>query len=385
VNSKFRWCCALAVLLCAAAPVPGQTLVTVGVGASAIEYEGFLPSGAGTLTGAIRHESAKLALGLQGGWTVFESGNPIIQTTAAAAWLTQPSTRWGFEFGGSGGLFRYASEDAQGHILLRARGHFLGERAGSWLSFTTGASFGGFSETPVEVSLGAWTNYQNFSLVGTATSTFIAGAHILDVSGALRLNAGRVELEGRVGGRPMVDGFDDDDRDGGPVHRIWGEASATVRAGQRLAVLLSAGSYPSDPVRRVLGANYASAGLRLALGGTDRSQPLALPAQLLAAVRAHTKAATSPTARLEIVERGDSYVLRVFADGASSIDVSGDFTDWQPQALKKTANGSWELATVLTPGVHRLNIRIDGGEWVVPSGARPEEGDFGMVGVLVIR
>ena len=382
MNSKCRWCCALAVLLCAAAPVPGQTLVTVGVGASAIEYEGFLPSGAGTLTGAIRHESAKLALGVQGGWTVFESGNPIIQTTAAAAWLTQPSTRWGFEFGGSGGLFRYASEDAQGHILLRARGHFLGERAGSWLSFTTGASFGGFSETPVEVSLGAWSNYQNFSLVGTATSTFIADARILDVSGALRVNAGRVELEGRVGGRPLLSGFEDDDDDGS--HRIWGEASATVRAGERLSVLLSAGSYPSDPVRRVLGANYASAGLRLALGGSDRSQPLAMPAQLLAAVRAHTKAATSPTARLEVAQRGDSYVLRVFAE-ARSIDVSGDFTDWQPQALKKLGDGSWEFAAMLAPGVHRLNIRIDGGEWVVPAGARPEEGDFGMVGVLVIR
>ena len=53
--------------------------------------------------------------------------------------------------------------------------------------------------------------------------------------------------------------------------------------------------------------------------------------------------------------------------------------------LKKVADGVWEYAAVLAHGVHRLNIRIDRGEWVVPAGTRPEEGDFGMVGVLVIR
>jgi hypothetical protein len=356
----------------------------VGVGASAIEYEGFLPSGAGTLTGGLRHESAKLALGVTGGWTVFESGNPIIQTGAAAAWLTQPSARWGFELGGSGGLFRYASEDAQGHILLRARGHFFGERAGSWLSFTTGTSFGGFAVTPVELALGVWSNHENLALTGSATGTFIGQTRLLDVSGALRVNTRRVELEGRVGARPLQSGFDaDDQEDSG--HRIWGEASATVRANERVSVLLSAGSYPSDPVRRVLGANYLSAGLRLAVAGSDRSQPLAIPAQLLAAVREHTKAATSPSARLEITQQGNAYVLRVHAAAANSIDVTGDFTDWQPQSLQKVTQGVWEHKVMLTPGVHRLNIRIDGGEWVVPAGTRPEEGDFGMVGVLVIR
>jgi hypothetical protein len=40
----------------------------------------------------------------------------------------------------------------------------------------------------------------------------------------------------------------------------------------------------------------------------------------------------------------------------------------------------------LTPGVHRLNVRIDGGAWLVPVGARPEESDFGdKVGVIVVR
>jgi hypothetical protein len=40
----------------------------------------------------------------------------------------------------------------------------------------------------------------------------------------------------------------------------------------------------------------------------------------------------------------------------------------------------------LAPGVHRLNVRLDGGEWVVPAGARPEPGEFGgAVGVIVLR
>jgi hypothetical protein len=64
----------------------------------------------------------------------------------------------------------------------------------------------------------------------------------------------------------------------------------------------------------------------------------------------------------------------------------GDFTDWQPVALTHTGAGAWEIRLPLTPGVHRVNVRVDGGAWSVPAGARREESEFGgVVGVVVVR
>jgi hypothetical protein len=376
-------CIALAVSFCAAVPLSAQTGATVGVGGSMVEYQGFLPSGAATLSAGLRHESAKMSLGAQGSWTVFESGNPIIQATGAAAWLTQPSTRWGFELGGVAGLSRYASEPGVGHILLRGRAHYIAERAGSWLNLTTGASLGGTAATPVEFSFGAWSSHQNISLVGNVTSTWLEGQHILDLEGAARWSSQRFELEARAGTRAAGAGVLED---GTAESRTWAEASAIMRIAPRFSFLLSGGSYPSDPVRRALGAKYASAGIRLAFAGADRSEPMTVPAQLLAAVRAHEKASTSPAARLEIERTGEKHLLRVHATTANKIDVMGDFTDWEARSLTKTADGVWEIEIALAAGVHRLNIRIDDGEWLVPAGARPEQGDFGgMVGVVVIR
>jgi cytochrome c5 len=224
---------------------------------------------------------------------------------------------------------------------------------------------------------------QNVSLVGNVTSTWLEGHHILDLEGAARWTSPRFELEARAGGRAVGSGVLED---GTTENRLWAEASATMRIAPRFSFLVSGGSYPSDPVRRALGAKYASAGIRVAFGGADRSEPMTVPAQLLAAVRAHEKASTSPAARLEIVRTGEMHVLRVHAASANNIDVTGDFTDWEPRSMKKTGDGVWEIEISLPPGVHRLNIRIDEGEWLVPAGARPEQGDFGgMVGVVVIR
>ena len=63
----------------------------------------------------------------------------------------------------------------------------------------------------------------------------------------------------------------------------------------------------------------------------------------------------------------------------------GDFTDWEPVALRR-ADGRWTLELALAPGVHRLNVRVDGGEWrVPPSLTGVDDGFGGRVGLLVVR
>jgi hypothetical protein len=63
----------------------------------------------------------------------------------------------------------------------------------------------------------------------------------------------------------------------------------------------------------------------------------------------------------------------------------GDFTDWQPLGLAQTGPDTWEIRVSLTPGAHRVNIRVDGGRWLAPRGTRLEQTEFGgPVGVVVI-
>jgi hypothetical protein len=44
------------------------------------------------------------------------------------------------------------------------------------------------------------------------------------------------------------------------------------------------------------------------------------------------------------------------------------------------------LSVELSPGVHHLNVRLDGGPWLVPAGAfAVDDGFGGHVGLIVVR
>lgn len=359
-----------------------QTIATLGMGASIVEYDGFLVSGAATLTPALRFDTPNLSIGGQGSWTVFESGNQIFQATAAAAWLGPARERWRVELSGAAGAFRYADQAGSGHMLARGRFHFFADRGGGWIGATTGAALDGSIETPIELAVGAWSARERFAVVGTLTSTWLGNDRYLDVAGAAKWTAPRLEFEARAGARPWTNSAGDV---GEALTGVWGEVSALVPLAARISLALSGGSYPSDPVRRVLGARYVTAGLRLAFGA-DRSPALTIAGAMVAAIQIHMKAGSTPEARLEIAPAGQLHTVRIHVAGATAVELMGDFTDWQAVSLEQAGSGIWEIQLQLGPGVHRLNIRVDGGAWLVPTGARPEPGEFGdSVGIVVVR
>lgn len=53
-----------------------------------------------------------------------------------------------------------------------------------------------------------------------------------------------------------------------------------------------------------------------------------------------------------------------FAPEAHSVQVAGDFTDWEhaPVELRKSRNGLWKKAVSLAPGRHVYRLLVDG-EW----------------------
>ncbi len=149
-----------------------------------------------------------------------------------------------------------------------------------------------------------------------------------------------------------------------PERTIWG-LSASRDIAASLALVAAAGRAGSDPVTSVPGARYFALGLRLKVGSPVRP---ALPAP----------AALSRTAPFRIgpaVASGREIVIR--AAEARTVELAGDFTDWQPVALQPWGDDTWRTLLPISPGLHRLAIRIDGGAWQAPSGTRPITSEFG--------
>jgi len=149
-----------------------------------------------------------------------------------------------------------------------------------------------------------------------------------------------------------------------PETTIWG-LSASRSIGPSLALVAAAGRAGSDPVTSVPGARYFALGLRLKVG----SQVMApLPARAAATATAPFRIGPAVAARREIV---------IQAADARAVELAGDFTDWKPVALQPWGDDGWRALLPISPGLHRLAIRIDGGTWRAPPGTRPITSEFG--------
>ncbi len=65
------------------------------------------------------------------------------------------------------------------------------------------------------------------------------------------------------------------------------------------------------------------------------------------------------------------------APDAEKVELAGDFTDWRPVPLQPWGEGAWRASIPISPGLHRLAVRIDGGAWHAPPGTRPIASEFG--------
>jgi hypothetical protein len=261
--------------------------------------------------------------------------------------------------------------------------HLFAERMGGWLGVTAGGSFGESDDSSLEFAIGAWRVWHSFALIGNLTRTQVGADRFADVVGAARWTRAPVEIEARAGVRPWVHGSDEV---GKAVTSMYGDVSALLSLGERISLALNAGSYPADPVRRILAAKYVTIGLHLTVLGTEAS-PTALVTRVSAApVRDDVVGGNASRARIEIAPAAEGHAIRIHLLGAESVELMGDFTDWQPVPLTQIRPGTWQIQLALTPGIHRVNVRVDGGAWLVPAGARPEESEFGgAVGLVVVR
>lgn len=353
-----------------------QLSVSLDVGASRVEYDEFLPSAAFSVSPALRYTSPNSSFAARGTWLGFESGNTSAQGLLAGSLFTPAVGRWRGEFAATAGASSYAGLASFGHALARGRVHYVGDSGGLWLAGTLGhASFNDDARPIGAVAAGIWRGRTDLNVTLALSTTRVGDTSYADVEASGYWQQRRLALEGSLGVRGG--------RGGG--QGVYGEAVATLTVSRPLAITLGLGRYPTDPIRGSVSGRYATVGVRLT-GFSPQPVPRTVPVGpyppvpvMLAGSNGHLAAASID---VELAAGGPVLVVR--APGAALVEVMGDFTDWQPVALKRVGE-LWRLETHLAPGLRRLNVRVDGGPWSVPAGATLEHDEFGaVVGTIVV-
>jgi hypothetical protein len=160
--------------------------------------------------------------------------------------------------------------------------------------------------------------------------------------------------------------------------RRWMQAGMTVAITTRVAFVTTAGtSAPQWFALEPSGERHATLGLRLT------QSPIAEPD--IGRITSQPDRESRVTWRIERARPG-RYEFNVRAPRARTVELMGDITGWEPVALRRFMGGRFMVAVDMTPGVHRVNLRVDGGPWIAPPGAATSPDEFaGEVGVIVIE
>jgi hypothetical protein len=352
-----------------------QTTVTVDLGVATVRYDGFLPSGAATVTPAVRWERPGASLGARGTYLRFESGNRSLQASLTASLSMPREGRWRGQLSAAAGASRYADFASFWHVVGETRLHFLGAGRGAWLGGTAGRTSFGRAPRPVAgAAIGVWARRGALTLLASANRALIGDTAYSDVASSARVQRAPLVLEASVATRLWSRGAG---------RGVFGDGSATLALSERAALAVSGGRYPTDPLSGSIAGRYVTAAVRLHMGPW---WPFVSRNPVGHAAHGSSNGHRSTLARLEIRPASAGTVrLVVHAPQAAVVEIAGDFTDWQPVRLSRTREQSWEIVLLLASGLHRIDVRVDGSEWFAPAGTTRAHDDYGgEIGTFVV-
>jgi hypothetical protein len=351
-------------------PVYAQWQLSGDAGVSHLRQLGLPESNAATLgtTFDIGNERSFLTSSLL---AARASGGEWTGQGVAFGALVDPSRRL-FRWQLTGGLSAFGQDGARpttsGELgaWLQTGSPLLGASVG----VGTGASAHAEDITPVRRGFagGWWTvGTERFdvdlALTRTRLQRFNApslGATYVDASAAWHHERGGVSLGASTGYRTVAVG---------PIAAGgWAAGDATLWFAPRTAFVLSVGQTMDDVVRGFPRASYASIAIRVVARPHVAVFQRSVPGPRIVARR----------------QTSGALLIEVRAPDASTVELTADFTDWMPVALTR-AGGVWRLERAVSPGSHRVTIRIDGGPWIVPPNLPKVEDDLGgSAGVITI-
>ncbi len=251
--------------------------------------------------------------------------------------------------------FRTAT--TRGEFRLHAGGRQVGGWAGV-VGATGWVSGGGDVITGAGPTAGLWGRYGTTRAALMFTPLRIEGSWFPELNARFSTIAGPVEFVAYGGWR--------DSAAGSTVEAsAWGGGTISLWLTPSVALLAGGGSYPSDLLQALPKGRYVSAGLRIA-------------------TRRPVVPSIKPLGRPVYEREEDTGLLRFRVRAATRVEVVGDWTGWQPVAMRRSRDGSWVLRIDLPPGVYRFNLVIDGDRWIVPEGVPAVDDGFGSQSGLLI-
>jgi len=357
----------------ATARVSAQRVASsVDVSGTSVWYADTIRASGGSLAPAVRvdwtHATVSAAAELSG-----MSGNMSTQALVAPSIFTPSYGPFFGELAGSLGGSTHQDGTRTGQILAIARGYFIDAGRGGWLGGGAGRTWDGVTWRGVrQAELGGWMEHRSTSALATITPVVVADTiRYVDLQAAVRHPSSSLEV-GLVAG---VRGGASGPAIGGSS-RAWGSVTLLKWVAPRLAIVGAAGSYPVDLTQGFPGGRFVSLAMRIASPEARRVE------QTLNDPPASSAPLTFETRSLGANRR----MFRIAARGARMVEINGDFTAWTPLALVRGADGVWTTTRTIGPGTYQMNVRIDGGAWIVPPGLLMSRDEFGNAsGILVIE
>lgn len=369
-----------AALLCAPVPAIAQrgsssidaTVQTIAFDSARISAVSLAPS--------LRAESGQVLVSLGGVLSQFGEGAWTTQGSAAASLFVPARGAVFVELLGSvgGAIHEHSAWSGQG--LGGARLHVTSRKLGAFAGAAGGRAWDGVRARDLRLlEGGAWWSSERAVVVLSASPNVLDDSiRFTDAQLAMRMSYGVFDVvasaSARSGWRPLER---DDDR------RSWGSVGSSVWFTRWAAIVASAGTYPVDPVQGYPGGRFGSVGLRF---GT---RALAISTDAPTSGRRHhdrlVRRAGLDAFSLEQLAGGRLRIV-ARAAGATRVEIMGSFTDWRPVPLTRGATGEWSVTLPMSPGAHELNVRVDGGQWLVPPGLALTTDEHGVaVGRVLVQ
>jgi hypothetical protein len=262
------------------------------------------------------------------------------------------------------------------HVLPQARVHFLDLERGMWAGGGFARTFDGEAwRTTLLGDIGGWIRRGGTVVSASLHPQQLQNGDLMSDAGAtIEKTIRGVSLSGTLGARV------------GQASRVdvgWVSVGATFPINRRLLATAAIGNYPADLLQQLPGARFISLSVRLPSRTTFQRRDddrVVATAQLPVA----TDGVIFGITTADSVKGGR--VVRVRAPASERVEMMADFTDWEPIPLVRTPAGMWEANVDIPPGQHRINVRLDGGDWVVPTNVARVTDEFGgVVGLILVR
>ena len=356
-----RWVGAAVLLAGAAAPLAAQAAsASLDLSVARMRFADSIDATAVSISPVLRAATDRYVVDaagslsrLQGAWSNSGAIDAAI-VLARAGRLTLDAT-------GIAGGSVHSGGTRTGQFLGGARARAALPGGAAWVGAAAGLTWDAEWRTLRRIDLGAWRSLGSSAIAIHAlptiaddtvrfTDTFFSMSHAAapwTIGASLGVRAG--------GQLPSL-----------PANRnVWGHVAATLALTERMAMVASGGTYPVDFAQGYPGGQFLSLGVRIHGGSSAPVQAIASP--------------TPELSDFSLRRTGGAVLFRVRAPRARLVELSGDFTQWSNVRLQPAGAGWWSVSIPVTAGTYELNVRVDGGRWMVPPGTIPRRDEFGTV------